>query len=55
MTKTRLSSWLDVKKGLNMYKYFIITYKNGLTRVMYGTEEQAKKHCLDFNATYKIK
>lgn len=38
-----------------MYKYFIITYQNGLTRVMYGTEEEAKQHCLDFNATYKIK
>lgn len=38
-----------------MNKYFIITYKNGLTRVMYGTEEQAKEYCLQYNATYQLK
>lgn len=38
-----------------MENYYIITYKNGLTRVMYGTEEQAKTHCQEFNATYQLK
>lgn len=38
-----------------MAKYWEITYKNGATRVMYGTEEQAREYCAAWGATYKEK
>lgn len=38
-----------------MEKYFIITYKNGTTRIMYGTEQQAIEYCRQWNATYQEK
>ena len=37
-----------------MEKYFLITYKDGGTRVMWGTEEQAAQYCQECGAVYKI-
>lgn len=38
-----------------MEKYWTVTYKDGSTRIMYGTEEEAKIYCAARGATYKEK
>lgn len=38
-----------------MDKYRTITYKDGSTRIMYGTEEEAKIYCAARGATYHEK
>ena len=35
--------------------YFIITYKNGEKRVMYGTLEECRTYCEEVGATYQQK
>jgi hypothetical protein len=51
----RLKEQFETMEGLKMEKYFIINFKNGLIRIMYGTEEQAKEFCKKFGASYKEK